>query len=405
MAEASDMSGIEPELQGGGDVYVQQFAVPFSYPVYFSEHIFEPGNAVFLQALTRLERDRLHRLVVFIDEGVAGAWPDLAEAVSGYAEANAETMQLAAAPEIIGGGEAVKNDPALVTRLQKKMLDLGIDRHSFVVAIGGGALLDMVGYVAATTHRGLRLIRVPTTVLAQNDSGVGVKTGVNAWASKNLLGAFAPPFAVINDSAFLATLSARDRRAGMAEAVKVALIRDGGFFAALEANAEALAAFDASAVNHLVRRCAELHMHQIAYGGDPFESGSARPLDFGHWAAHKLESITDHAVRHGEAVAIGMALDTRYSVAKGFLAAGLEQRVCALLEKLGFDLWHPAMETRGEDDSLTVLAGLREFREHLGGELTITLLTGIGTGHEVNEMDEAVILDCLAWLKARAGAR
>ena len=405
MAEASDMSGIEPELQGGGDVYVQQFAVPFSYPVYFSEHIFEPGNAVFLQALTRLERDRLHRLVVFIDEGVAGAWPDLAEAVSGYAEANAETMQLAAAPEIIGGGEAVKNDPALVTRLQKKMLDLGIDRHSFVVAIGGGALLDMVGYVAATTHRGLRLIRVPTTVLAQNDSGVGVKTGVNAWASKNLLGAFAPPFAVINDSAFLATLSARDRRAGMAEAVKVALIRDGGFFAALEANAEALAAFDASAVNHLVRRCAELHMHQIAYGGDPFESGSARPLDFGHWAAHKLESITDHAVRHGEAVAIGMALDTRYSVAKGFLAAGLEARVCALLEKLGFDLWHPAMETRGDEGSLTVLAGLREFREHLGGDLTITLLTGIGTGHEVNEMDEAVILDCLAWLKARAGAR
>ena len=181
----------------------------------------------------------------------------------------------------MSGGEGVKNDQALVAHLQKQMLDLGIDRHSFVVAIGGGALLDMVGYVAATTHRGLRMVRIPTTVLAQNDSGVGVKTGVNAWGSKNLLGSFAPPFAVINDSAFLATLSERDRRAGMAEAVKVALIRDGGFFATLEANADALAAFDARAVNHLIRRCAELHMHQIAFGGDPFESGSARPLDFG----------------------------------------------------------------------------------------------------------------------------
>lgn len=405
MAEASDMSGIVPELQGSADVYVQQFAVPFTYPVYFTENLFQSDNAVFINALTRLESDRRHRFVVFIDEGVASSWHSLADDVTAYADANAETIELVATPEIIPGGESVKNDPDLVARLQKKMLDLGIDRHSFVVAIGGGALLDMIGYVAATTHRGLRMIRVPTTVLAQNDSGVGVKTGVSAWGSKNLLGSFAPPFAVLNDSAFLSTLSERDRRAGMAEAVKVALIRDGGFFAALEANADALAAFDPRAVNHLVRRCAELHMHQIAYGGDPFEAGSARPLDYGHWAAHKLESITDHDVRHGEAVAIGMALDTRYSVAKGFLSAGCEERVCDLLEKLGFDLWHPGLEARDADGSLTVLAGLREFREHLGGELTITLLTGIGTGHEVNEMDEAVILDSMAWLKERSAAR
>ena len=104
-------------------------------------------------------------------------------------------------------------------------------------------------------------------------------------------------------------------------------------------------------------------------------------------------------------MAIGLALDTRYSVAKGFLGAGNEDRVCALLEKLGFDLWHPALEMRNDDGSLTILAGLREFREHLGGELTITLLTGIGTGHEVNEMDEAVILDSLAWLKNRASVK
>jgi 3-dehydroquinate synthase len=405
MVEARDMGDLESQLQTNTDVYMQQFSVPYAYPVYFTRNMFATDNEIFLQALSRLEANRRHRFVAFIDEGVASALPALVDDITSYVQANAEMISLAAAPEIILGGENVKNDPDLVARLQKKMLDLGIDRHSFVVAIGGGAFLDMIGYVAATTHRGLRMIRVPTTVLAQNDSGVGVKTGINAWGSKNLLGSFAPPFAVINDSAYLATLNERDRRAGMAEAVKVALIRDGGFFAALEANADALAAFDPTAVNHLIRRCAELHMHQIAHGGDPFEAGSARPLDYGHWAAHKLESMTDHGVRHGEAVAIGLALDTRYSVAKGLLAPGNEERVCVLLEKLGFELWHPALEMRNGDDSLTVLAGLREFREHLGGELTITLLTGIGTGHEVNEMDEAVILDSLAWLKSRATLR
>jgi len=399
------MGEVETELQSGTDVYMQQFSVPFAYPVYFTKNMFAADNEVFIKALTRLESHRLHRFVTFIDAGVADALPNLADDIANYAQANAETIDLVTAPEIISGGEGVKNDQDLVARLQKQMLDLGIDRHSFVMAIGGGAFLDMIGYVAATTHRGLRLIRVPTTVLAQNDSGVGVKTGVNAWGSKNLLGSFAPPFAVINDSAYLASLNERDRRAGMAEAVKVALIRDGSFFATLEANAEALARFDPPAVNHLIRRCAELHMHQIAFGGDPFEAGSARPLDYGHWAAHKLESITGHAVRHGEAVAIGLALDTRYSVAKGLLAAGNEDRVCALLDKLGFDLWHPALEMRNEDGVLTILAGLREFREHLGGELTITLLTGIGTGHEVNEMDESIILDSLTWLKNRASAK
>ena len=396
------MSNHETGLQEGSDVYLQQFSVPFTYPVYFTENMFAADNDIFVKSLTRLENNRLHRFVVFIDEGVTGARPELVDDITRYAASNAETIALVAPPEIISGGEAVKNDQDLVSRLQKQMLDLGIDRHSFVVAIGGGAFLDMIGYVAATTHRGLRMVRVPTTVLAQNDSGVGVKTGVNAWGSKNLLGSFAPPFAVINDFAYLATLNDRDRRAGMAEAVKVSLIRDGSFFTALESKANALAAFESDAVSYLVKRCAELHMHQIAFGGDPFESGSARPLDFGHWSAHKLESITDHEVRHGEAVAIGLALDTRYSVAKGLLAEGNEDRVCDLLQKLGFELWHEAMETRNADGSLTILAGLREFREHLGGELTITLLTGIGTGHEVHEMDEALILESMTWLKNRA---
>jgi 3-dehydroquinate synthase len=217
------------------------------------------------------------------------------------------------------------------------------------------------------------------------------------------LGTFAPPFAVLNDSDFIATLQPRDRIAGMAEAVKVALIRDAAFFAWLEEHADDLAAFEPAAMAYLIRRCAELHMRQIAHGGDPFETGSARPLDYGHWAAHKLEALTRHELRHGEAVAIGLALDSRYSALIGLLAADEELRICALLEKLGFRLWHPALELADADGTLKVLAGLREFREHLGGELTITLLAGIGRGEEVHAMDEAEILCAIAWLKAREG--
>lgn len=383
------------------NVHIQEFTVPFRYQVCFTEGVFRRDNRTFMLELTRLEPAKRHRYVVFVDEGVASAMPRLCADIASYADAWPNVLQLVAAPEIIAGGEEIKNDPALVERLQYRMLELGMDRHSFVVGIGGGAFLDMIGYVAATTHRGLRMVRIPTTVLAQNDSGVGVKTGVNAYGSKNLLGVFAPPFSVINDSDFLETLNERDRRAGMAEAVKVALIRDGSFFATLEANADRLATFERSAVAHLIRRCAELHMRQIAFGGDPFEMGSARPLDFGHWSAHKLESLTNHEIRHGEAVAIGIALDTRYSVRKGLLAEGNDERVCRLLERLGFSLWHPALEDSNAEGKLSVMAGLEEFREHLGGQLTITLLTGIGTGHEVNEMDSGLIEECLDWLKER----
>jgi 3-dehydroquinate synthase len=240
---------------------------------------------------------------------------------------------------------------------------------------------------------------VPTTVLAQNDSGVGVKNGVNLYEVKNFVGTFAPPFAVLNDADFIAMLPQRERIAGMAEAVKVALIRDAAFFRWLERNADALLLGEPPAMARMIRRCAELHMHQIAHGGDPFENGSARPLDFGHWAAHKLEALTRHHLRHGEAVAIGIGLDTRYSVLAGLLAPGEELRVAALLEHLGFRLHHPALEQPA------LIEGLREFREHLGGELTVTLLAAIGRGVEVHSMDEALIRQAIGWLRERDGAR
>ncbi|MBT6277584.1 MAG: 3-dehydroquinate synthase, partial [Chromatiales bacterium] len=370
----------------------QRFSVPFEYPVSFTRGAFDPGNTALLEVLSRLEPDKRHRCIVFIDDGLAEAMPDLPDRVVGYFAHHHDNLALVAAPLVVPGGEKVKNDLHFVENMQRHLYDYHVDRHAYVIGIGGGALLDAVGLVAATTHRGVRHVRIPSTVLSQNDSGIGVKNGVNLFDSKNFVGAFSPPFAVVNDAEMLSTLGRRDQVAGMAEAVKVALIRDAAFFTWLERNANGLALFEDDPVAYMVRRCAELHMHQIAHGGDPFETGSARPLDYGHWAAHKLESLTRHHLRHGEAVAIGIALDARYSVLAGHLAEGEDERIYFLLEHLGFKPWHAALETMESSGEHAVLKGLREFQEHLGGELTITLLNEIGVGVEVHEMDTDLIL-------------
>jgi 3-dehydroquinate synthase len=385
-------------------LYLQRFAVNYEYPVHFTNGLFDPANTILRDTLTRLEPRRRHRCLIFVDDGFLAARPSLLAEIEAYASAHASALELVVPPITISGGEKIKNELFHVEWMTGLVQQHQIDRHSFVIAIGGGAVLDAVGLVAATSHRGIRHIRVPTTVLSQNDSGVGVKNGVNLKGAKNFIGTFAPPFAVLNDLDFIAALPAREKTAGMAEAVKVALIRDAAFFTWLERHVDALTLFEPEVMATMIRRCAELHMHQIAHAGDPFECGSARPLDFGHWAAHKIESLTRNHVRHGEAVAIGIALDTRYSVLAGLLQPGLEDRVAALLELLGFDLWHPVLEARASDGSHPLLKGLSEFREHLGGELTITLLEGIGRGIEVHEMDDERVRAAIGWLKQRRTA-
>jgi len=398
----------EVEAPGEERVFFQQFQVAFEYPVYFTRDLFATGNGTFPGLIRQLGGHGTAKVAIFVDDGVLREMPDLIRRIKAFAAraaADDATAGEETSFEIVGdvvtlqGGERAKNEEGLVTELQRKLVELGLDRHSYVVAIGGGAVLDLVGYAAATTHRGIRHIRVPTTVLAQNDSGVGVKNGVNAFDIKNLLGSFAPPAAVINDSAFIDVLPGRDKRAGMSEAVKVALIRDRAFFEWLEETVEDLAIFSSEPLDRLIRHCAILHMRQIAHGGDPFERGSVRPLDFGHWSAHKLEALSNYEIRHGEAVAIGIALDTRYSVLAGHLSEGSDVRVRNLLERLGFELWHPACELRNERGELKLLAGLKEFREHLGGELTVTLLEEIGTGLEVHRMDPELIRQALEWLR------
>jgi 3-dehydroquinate synthase len=387
------------------ETYVQELTIPAQYPVYFTSDAFDPSNPCLLQAITHAEPSRRHRLFAVVDGGLLKAQPDLRRNLAAYVRHYARRMELTALPLVVPGGERSKNDLRLPAHLQKRLYQLKIDRQSIVLIVGGGAVLDVVGYAAATTHRGIRVIRLPTTLLAQSDGGLGVKNAINAFGVKNFLGTFAAPFAVVNDVRFLDTLPARQRRAGVAEAVKASLIRDARFFEWLDANTASLSTFDPSALTHLIRHSAEIHLRHMASSGDPFESGSARPLDFGHWAAHKLETLSSYKLHHGEAVAIGVAIDSRYSVEIGLLSEHACERILGLLDRLGLPSWHPTLDLKEPDGRLKILRGLGEFQEHIGGELTITLLRQIGEGTEVSRIDHAVVQRALSWLKHRHTGR
>lgn len=374
-----------------------EFKVSYDFPVLFSRNCFHADNPTLAAALSK-NFIQTSSLVVYIDSGLSVAQPQLAEQVEHYCKAFSKHLNLLTQPVALVGGEGCKQ-LSQVQALYQHMLSINLDRHNFVLAIGGGAFLDMVGFAATTFHRGVKLLRMPSTVLAQNDAGIGVKNGYNEQGVKNLIGTFAPPFAVINDSALLESLAKRDRIAGHAEAVKVAAIRDADFFTWLENNALALFDLEEHATQYAIKRCAELHLKQITQAGDPFESGNARPLDYGHWSAHKLEALSRYDLRHGEAVAIGMALDALYASHIGLLPQSEAQRLIDVLKTLGFSLWHSALEIKSPNGEPAVLQGLEEFRQHLGGELCITLLQSIGHGIEVNTVDTNTVIQAIHQLR------
>ena len=377
--------------------YLQQtFSVRFEYKVFFTEHLFNSTNRAFKDFLNSQRTDTIKKILFVIDEGVSVNHPLLENDIREYFS-DLDGFNLIDKFLVIEGGEHAKNSEMLFYSLVDAVDEYGIDRHSFIVAIGGGSILDLVGYASAVSHRGIRHIRIPTTVLSQNDSGVGVKNGINYNIKKNFLGTFVPPVAVFNDFHFLTTLPIEEWRSGISEAIKVALIKDKNFFDWLQENAEALALRNMKAMQHLIRRCAEMHLKHIA-GGDPFEMGSSRPLDFGHWSAHKLEQLSDFTIRHGEAVALGIALDSAYSYISGRLSAEDVKSIIKLLKNVGFAVTHPLMEIK--DENSVILKGLNEFREHLGGKLTIMLLDSIGKGVEVHELDQTLLIKAGEWLRA-----
>ncbi|TMU57684.1 3-dehydroquinate synthase [Flagellimonas algicola] len=369
----------------------QKFQVSFQFKVLFTHQIFDVDNTILHKLLSENAMNTSKALVV-VDSGVKDAHPTLLPAIENYFDNFGKSIALQGDILEIPGGEAAKNDEALIKSILDKVNRFGIDRHSYIIAIGGGAVLDAVGFAAAIAHRGVRHIRIPTTVLSQNDSGIGVKNGINSYGKKNFTGCFASPYAVINDATFLTTLDDRDWRSGIAEAIKVALIMDLDFFEWIETEADALANRNMEVMDELIYRCADLHMQHIRTSGDAFEQGSSRPLDFGHWAAHKLEQLSHFSLRHGEAVAIGIALDSTYSQLKGYLNQPSLYRILNLMTTLGFELHHPELNDQ-------VIQGLEEFREHLGGQLTIMLLNAIGKGFEVHEMDEELVLEAMNYVQ------
>lgn len=371
-------------------VYIEDITVPFSYPVTFTRSAFDAANPVLADAVNG-------RMLAYVDAGLAEAQPGLIDALAAYADTH--RLDLLAPPRVLPGGEAAKDGWDVVNGVVAEIVEHRLCRQSTVLAVGGGAMLDAVGLAASLVHRGVRLVRMPSTTLSQDDGGVGVKTGINLGDVKNLIGTFAPPAAVINDLALLRTLPRDVMLDGVAEAFKVAIIKDADFFAYLSEHAEALGRGETEVLEETVRRSAVLHLDHIRQGADPFEMGDARPLDFGHWAAHRLEGLSDYAIRHGQGVAIGIALDSYYAWRKELIAREELDAILDAFVRAGLPVWHPLLEERDADGALTIIEGIEQFREHLGGRLCITLPRGIGQRVEVNDMDLALVEDGIAFLK------
>lgn len=365
------------------------FSVQFTHRLRMTEDVFGADE----QALTQLiasSEGRVPRVQFWIDEHVSRANPQLAQRIQAFCRRHSDSMDLVGNLQLVPGGEDVKNDVHIVERMLKCFNHADLDRRSYVVVIGGGAVLDAVGFAAAIAHRGIRLVRLPTTTLAQADSGIGVKNSINLFQKKNWVGTFAVPWGVINDRTLLSTLSDRDFACGFSEAVKVSLLKDADFFRHICESAAAIPQ-RGDACWPIIAESARWHLKHITEGGDPFEMLEARPLDFGHWSAHKLETMTSFDLRHGEAVAIGVAIDSVYSSLAHGLPSADADAIVECLDRLGLLVPHSALE---ETDEL--FKGLEEFRQHLGGRLTVTMLQGLGKPIDVHEIDHRLMRQAIA---------
>ena len=379
------------------------FSVPYRHRVWFCENVFESATDV-LQDCFNSSADGVAdgtaelsdnaKVQIWIDDAVAESNRNFVESLTQWVNSEGN-LQLTRQPNIISGGEACKNDSSVVQNILAAINDDQLDRRSYIVVVGGGAVLDVVGYAAAVAHRGIRLIRFPSTTLAQADSGVGVKNAVNAFGKKNWKGTFAVPWAVVNDYSLLKSLSDSTFTSGFSEAVKVSLLKSPESFEYLCQNAQAIRLRDKTIASQAIRESAVHHLRHIVDGGDPFELMEARPLDFGHWSAHKIEAISDYTVSHGDAVSIGLGVDVLYSVEKLGLDPACADRVIDCLKRLGLPVWNPILDSHRSE----LLSGLEEFRQHLGGQLTVTMLEGVGRPVNIHEIDHGAMGEAIDRLR------
>ena len=394
-----------------------KFSVPYRHRVWFCESVFGAGpsdstaNKILRSVFVEDDHDKddhdrevdanatLTKVQVWVDSAVAEHDLSFVENLSGWIEGQ-DGLLLTRPAETIEGGEVCKNDPSIVQRILSAIDNDQLDRRSYIVVVGGGAVLDVVGYAAALAHRGIRLVRFPSTTLAQADSGVGVKNAVNEFGKKNWKGTFAVPWAVVNDYSLLASLSRSTFVSGFSEAVKVALLKSPESFDFLFRNATQIRNRDQDVAVEAIRQSAVHHLNHITDGGDPFEIMEARPLDFGHWSAHKIESISGYTVSHGDAVSVGLAIDVLYSVEQLGLDVESANRIIKCLKTMGLPIWDPILDSHRSQ----LLGGLEEFRQHLGGRLTVTMLEAIGRSVNVHEIDHDAMDRAIAKLRKLTSA-
>ena len=374
------------------------FCVHFEHRLRTTRDLFDPANRT-LAELIESPDDGPARCVAFVDEGILHSRGRFMQQIDRYAAEHGGTLQFTAPPVRVSGGESIKNNPHKLESILQTIDHARLCRRSYVIVVGGGAVLDAVGLATSLAHRGVRLVRVASTTLSQADSGMGLKNGINAFGRKNYLGTFNPPWAVVNDEALLVSLSPRDWRCGFAEAVKVALLKDAALFDRIAAAADVIGRTEKDGFEQavsVIRQSARLHFEHITGGSDPFERGSARPLDFGHWAAHKLEQMTDHEMRHGEAVAVGLAVDLTYANRMGWLCDSHHENILHCLEQLGFQFDHLALI-----DTDVLLDGIDEFREHLGGGLLMPMIREPGDPFDVQQIDLRAMMDAIEYCSDR----
>ncbi len=296
-------------------------------------------------------------------------------------------------------GEATKSFGQLGP-LCERLLETGLERGDLVVALGGGVIGDLAGFAAAIVRRGVRFVQIPTSLLAQVDSSVGGKTGINTPQGKNLVGAFHQPSLVLADTTLLATLSARQLRAGYAEVVKYGLLGDEAFYAWLEANWSAVMALEPSAIAHAVYRSVEMKARIVER--DETETGDRMLLNLGHTFGHALEAFTGYSDRllHGEGVAIGMCLAFRLSEDLGFVVPQTAARVAGHLKAVGLPTRVPDIPG-DRPDAATMVRLMGQDKKIADGRLTFILARAIGDSFVTRDVDAGRVEQFLDGVLAR----
>jgi len=327
-------------------------------------------------------RRRATHAIVVTDEHVQQPW---AMSVAEHLGADGVAVDLV----VIEAGETSKS-VEMAEGLWEKLVELGADRKTIVVAVGGGVIGDLAGFVAATYTRGLPLLQIPTTLLAQVDSSVGGKVGVNLPHAKNMVGAFWQPMGVLIDTAVLETLPPREYRSGLAEVVKYGVILDAEFFAYLEDHVAGLVERHADVLRRIIARCCELKA-QVVSQDEREETGLRAVLNYGHTFCHAFETLTRYErFLHGEAVAIGMCCASRLAERLGRVDDGFTLRQQELLERLGLSVEPPV-----DLDPAAVLFAMGRDKKVEHGKLRFVLPTRLGHVELVGDVDSKLVVEAL----------